>query len=318
MKKLLIIAAICVLAGILIFACVMTALKWDFSKLSSATYDTATYTFADGCSAISIATETADIRFTLASDGVLSVTCYEDIEERHAVSVKDGVLTVELADAKKWYQHIGFGFEAPIITVALPAGEYGALTVRSDTGKVEIPKDFTFASIDIEQTTGSVLLGASASGDIRVETTTGRIWVAENRANSVTLSASTGSVLVGHARLAGDLSVDVTTGKVVLSDVTCQNLISDGSTGSIALSDVIASGKMTVERTTGDVEFERSDAAELSITVTTGDVEGSLLSDKVFIVETTTGDRDVSYSTTGGRCEITTTTGDIEITVEKG
>ena len=48
----------------------------------------------------------------------------------------------------------------------------------------------------------------------------------------------------------------------------------------------------------------------------TGDVKGSLLSEKIFIPTTDTGDVDVPKTVTGGRCEITTDTGDIKITVK--
>ena len=51
------------------------------------------------------------------------------------------------------------------------------------------------------------------------------------------------------------------------------------------------------------------------VTTSTGEVTGSLRSEKVFITRSDTGRQDVPKSVTGGRCEITTDTGDIEITV---
>ena len=54
---------------------------------------------------------------------------------------------------------------------------------------------------------------------------------------------------------------------------------------------------------------------ELKIITSTGDIEGTLLSDKVFIVKSSTGDIDVPSSITSGMCEITTSTGDIEVRV---
>ena len=54
---------------------------------------------------------------------------------------------------------------------------------------------------------------------------------------------------------------------------------------------------------------------ELKIITSTGDIEGTLLSDKVFIVKSSTGDIHVPSSITGGRCEITTSTGNIEVRV---
>ena len=64
------------------------------------------------------------------------------------------------------------------------------------------------------------------------------------------------------------------------------------------------------------MRLERCDAAEIMINTDTGDVEGSLLSDKIFAAKSGTGDVEVPETGTGGRCIITTDTGDISITVE--
>ena len=60
---------------------------------------------------------------------------------------------------------------------------------------------------------------------------------------------------------------------------------------------------------------DRSAPAELFVETDTGDVRGSLLTEKTFIVQTDTGSVDVPETTTGGKCEITTDTGDIEIEI---
>ena len=63
------------------------------------------------------------------------------------------------------------------------------------------------------------------------------------------------------------------------------------------------------------MKFKGSDAAELFVKTDTGDVTGSLLTDKIFITQTNTGDVDVPDTAAGGRCEIRTNTGDIEIKI---
>ena len=106
---------------------------------------------------------------------------------------------------------------------------------------------------------------------------------------------------------------DVTTGKTDIDNVSCRNLFSDGDTGNITLKNVIAAEKFDIERDTGDVKFEDCDAAEISVETDTGDVTGNFLTDKVFLTETDTGRIDVPKTVTGGRCEISTDTGDIKI-----
>ena len=51
------------------------------------------------------------------------------------------------------------------------------------------------------------------------------------------------------------------------------------------------------------------------MTTDTGEVKGTLRSEKIFFTESDTGKISVPKSVTGGRCEITTDTGDIEIEI---
>ncbi|MCQ2427410.1 MAG: DUF4097 domain-containing protein, partial [Clostridia bacterium] len=83
------------------------------------------------------------------------------------------------------------------------------------------------------------------------------------------------------------------------------------------LKNVVTEGTIAIERSTGDVRFEGCDADELEISTDTGDVTGSLLSSKVFIAHSDTGRIDVPETTSGGKCKITTDTGDIKLSVKK-
>jgi len=61
------------------------------------------------------------------------------------------------------------------------------------------------------------------------------------------------------------------------------------------------------------VRLNTCDAESILIKTSTSDVTGTLRSEKVFLVKTSTGKVDVPESGSGGKCEITTSTGDIRI-----
>ena len=113
----------------------------------------------------------------------------------------------------------------------------------------------------------------------------------------------------------GDVSVSVSTGKTYITDTKCKSVISNGDTGGISLDNVIAAEKFSIERSTGDVKFNNSDATEIYVKTDTGDVTGNLLTDKVFIAQTDTGKVDVPKTVIGGKCEISTDTGNIMISI---
>jgi len=306
-----------VLVGGIIFGGVMSMLKWDFTKLSTVKYETNNYEITENFNNISIITETSDVVFVPSENQKASVVCHEQKNMKHLVIVQNGKIVIEVVDTRKWYEYIGINFSTPKITVYIPQGEYGKLSIKSSTGDVKIPKEFKFENIDISESTGNVTNYASASENIIIKTSTGNIRVENLSANTLDLSASTGEVTVSNVTCEGDVKINVSTGKTNLTNIECKNVVSNGDTGVISLKNVIAAEKFSIERSTGDVKFDGCDAAEIFVETDTGDVRGSLLSDKIFVVQTDTGSVDVPKTISGRKCEITTDTGDINISIKK-
>lgn len=316
-KSRLIIGACLILLGCIIFAGVMTVLKWDFSKLQTVKFETNNYEINEEIRNVTVKTNTADVGLVPCDGGKISVVCFEQKNLKHSVKVDGGTLSIEVADTRKWYEYIGISFSSPKITVYIPAGEYGKLSVNTSTGKAEVSKDFKFETIDIKVTTGGVKNFASATGDINITASTGDITVENVSAHNLKLSVTTGKITASALNCSDKAEIKVSTGKTILSNLRCEDFVSNGSTGNITLSDVIAENKFSVNRSTGDVKLEKCDASELFIKTDTGNVKGSLLSDKVFIVKTDTGKAEVPETVEGGRCEIETDTGNVKIEILK-
>lgn len=315
-KVWLIIAASLVLIGCILFAGVMSKLKWDFTKLSTVQYEMNAYEISEAFDDISINTDTADITFMLSNDEHCRVECHAEESEKHLVTVKDHALVIEAAPRDNWYDYTGISLGESRITVYLPKTEYASLSINESTGDIEIPKDFSFNNVNISLSTGDVNFNASASEMIQIKTSTGNICVVDISAGALDLSVTTGKVTVSSVTCEGDIAVGVSTGNTYLTDTRCKSMISSGNTGDIYLDNVIAAKKFSIERSTGDVRFENSDATEIFVETRTGYVTGTLLTDKVFIIQTDTGTVDVPKTTDGGRCEIITDTGDIIIKID--
>ena len=316
-KILLAIAACLGVLGMIIFAAAMSAYDWDFTKLSTVKYETNSYALSEAFCDISINTDTADIVFAPSDTDKCKVVCYEPENAKHTVGVREGSLTINIADERKWYEYIGITMGTPKVTVYLPAGEYASLLIKESTGDVEIPNDFQFKSVDVLTSTGDVKNYASASEIIKIKTSTGDIYVENISAGGMDLSVSTGKVTASNVVCGGDVKISVNTGKTSLTDVACKAVISSGDTGAITLKNVVAEESLVIDRDTGDVKFEDCDGAEIYVETDTGDVTGSFLSDKVFIAESDTGRVDVPRTTYGGKCEISTDTGDIKIKISQ-
>ena len=271
----LIIALILTLLGASVFAIAMANYDWDFAKLNTDKYVTNTYNPGSEFDRISINVNTTDIKFAPSEDGECSIVGLESDEIKHSILVENGALIIEVSHARKWYEHIGIFYENPKMTIYLPKTEYEALTIETDTGDVSVPKDFSFKAIDIDGDTSDIKCLATAS----------------------------------------NLEIETSTGDVNLDTVTADRISLSSDTGDIKLKSVVANNNIEIETDTGDVKFEGSDAKNISVQTDTGDVTGTLLTPKVFFTESDTGRISVPKATTGGKCEITTETGDIKIDI---
>lgn len=309
----LIVAGALVLLGAGLFAGAMTAVGWDFSILNTYEVVNNTYDVDQPFTNISIDTDTVDIRFAKSSDGKCRVATRDTSNHIYSVAVEDGTLHIRV-DIKGLFE-IGIGAYESFLTVYLPEDAYGTLTIKDDTGDIEIPGNFSFESMDIELDTGDVVSHADATGTCRIAATTGDIKVENASVGALALRTTSGDITVSDVVCAGNFSANVRTGDTILTNLTCTDLTSTGTTGELKLTNVIASGKLDITRDTGDVTFEGSDAASIKVKTSTGDVTGTLLSDKIFRYKTSTGRVELPQTTTGGVCDITTNTGDIIIRI---
>jgi len=301
MKKIIKIMLFLTLSFIILcvaFACFLLAVNdWDYNKAFFDRIESVTYDFDEDFDSISINSATEDIKFLESESDRCKVICDETEKEKFTVTVTDGCLSIQKYNGGKWYDNISlFSFGNRSVKVYLPENDYNSLKINEDTGNVTVPSDFVFGEIDITSSTGNVDCGTSSSGRIGIKTSTGDICLKKLSAKEIDLSVSTGCV--------------------ALTSVSCSSFNSTGDTGSISFSDSVVKEKITVERSTGDISFKHSDASEIEITTDTGDVTGTLLTDKVFIVRSDTGEIDVPETVTGGKCKVTTNTGDIVIKVE--
>ena len=216
---------------------------------------------------------------------------------KHSVRCTNGTLTISTTDDRKWYESIGFSFESPNMTIYLPQGEYSSLFVNTDTSDIDIPESFDFNKLEIENDTGNVNCMANVSDIIKIESDTGDIDVSSVASNC-------------------NIDINTDTGSIRSTDVNCTNFTAESDTGDISLVNVVAADNIAAKSHTGDVELKNSDAANLSLETDTGNITGTLLSEKIFMAKSITGDVNVPKTGTGGKCEIITDTGDIEIDIQ--
>ena len=313
-KTWLIIAVSLILAGCVVFVCVMSSLNWDFTKISTFKFTTNTHTVSETYANIDITTAEANVELIPSQDNETRVVCFEKTTIKHSVCVENNTIVISVVDNRQWYDYIGFSFTSPKVTVYLPQGSYEGITVKSGTGNVNISEAYSFNSMDISVGTGAVTSLAKTES-IKVKSGTGNVRV-KNSEGAVEVSTATGNIELCNVNSAADIKLNVATGNVSVRDVVCNNFTTDSSTGSINLSNVIATGKMSITASTGNVKFDKCDASQIYVKTSTGNVGGTLLTHKNFKASSDTGAVAVPPSIlTAGLCEITVSTGNIKISI---
>ena len=317
-KAFIIIAIILVILGSAIFFIALGSAKFDFRNLETSKLQTKTYPVTEAFRNIQIEEDTAHVIFAASSDGTCSVECRETEKNVHRVTVEDGTLKIVAEHMSGWRTWFSLSFEEESVTVYLPQDAYEMLLIETHTGDVEIPQDLRFYDVDITGSTGDVRCAASVTNKLSIGLSTGDVTLSGVSAGAIKCIVTTGDIRFESVSCEGDVQLQVSTGRTALDGLTCQNLRTEGSTGKASFKNVVVTGTLAIERDTGDVAFENSDAGEILVKTTTGDVTGTLRTGKTFVTKTSTGDVNVPESAAGGRCEITTSTGDIVLRIADG
>ena len=301
-------------AGVLIVAIAFAALNFDLTKLDTNTYIDETFTISPIIFSIDADIDTADIQFHLSDDEKLRVECTQMTESAPITAeVRDSVLYISQNDNRAWYEHIGFFFRSPKITVYLPHPNANYdLKLRGSTCDVNISQELTFRTINARITTGDIQCDAQVNTSLSLQTSTGNITCQDAYCNSINLKASTGRIWAVDLDCY-ELDIRTSTGDIRAKGCKTDILSVKASTGDVRIVDCSHS-HLTVTTSTGDVNLDDCESDYLCITTSTGDVSGTIAGPMDIDCETNTGDIDVVDHGHGGLCRVTTDTGDIHIT----
>ncbi len=314
-KIALIVAAALIMVGAVLFAGVMLALGFDFSRLSTQHLALQTFEIREDFNRIAIDTETADITLAPSGDGTTRVEFRKEEKINCSVAVEADTLTIVTTDDRTWLDQIGIYSKGPSMILYLPKEAYTALSIQVTTGNVTLPEQYQLETLSIAGTTANIDCRATvASGDVRV--TTGHIQWDAASAGDLRLITTTGSIAL-KVSTAGDVQCTAQTGNMELTDIACQSINALNNTGNVELTNVTAESYIFAECSTGNIRLEACDAGELYLRTTTGHVAGTVLTEKIFITDTSTGIIGVPKTATGGKCEIITTTGNIQMEIEE-
>ena len=311
---LLIVGAALILVGGIVAGAAVLMFRGNFESFSTGKEASETYRPEGEFTSIEVNVQHA-VTFAPASDGKCLVEYKGEERGEREVKVENGKLVIkETIEDSSFFN---FYFKESLFTVYLPKSEYENLSFTGTTGKLKMPKDFSFEKATVTVTTGDVTFDASVSGALAVTGGTGDFHADGAEFGELNVVLTTGDQKISSVKVGGGVSVKASTGKIRMNALTCPSLKIRLTTGDVELTDVIADGRMEVETSTGDVRLKRCDAADIDITVTTGKVSGTLRSAKTFDAHASTGKVDVPANGGTGTCKVRASTGNVKLEIEE-
>ena len=234
----------------------------------------------DQFQAIDIRISVGDVKLFPSQDGTCKAIFSSWGKTNRSISVVSGVLMIDSSE----------------VTLYLPAARYSFLHVEGSCGNVEIFQGLSFGSVQITTSVGDIKWSSSLAENLDIVT-------------------SSGIVTICSAGCLGNVTCKTSIGDVELNDVICKNISLTGNSANVTLRQVVASETLFINRTLGDVVFDRCDAPSITVNTTSGNVTGDLLTGKQFIIHSSAGIVSVPETTGSDVCMVTTSTGDVKISV---
>ena len=277
---------------------------------------THTYEIKEAVTNFELKLNTADLEFKVSTDGTNKIVLEEKEKQYHEVKEENGTLFINAIDTKPWYEKIFmFSFKKMTVTFYLTETSYETFNLKSATGDVLIPGDFTFENETIELSTGDINSKAIVNKALSIKTNTGDVTLTDIKPESLTLITDTGNTNLENVEVTNDVVLSASTGRINVKNSKAVNANIKTSTGKVNLEGYVGSGSLEINTSTGDVVIADSDAASINIATSTGDVNATFLTGKSISYETRTGDVNVP-SSIGEPCHIKTSTGDITVAIK--
>ena len=294
MKGCWIAGAILLTIGIIIFA-IGAGLS-----VGSMDYQTVEESFSNGIHGLKVNCGAEDVYIRPSTDDQYHVFCSGSDKSEFKVEVIEGILTVT-AERNYLDNLIFWGIgEEMKITVQLPVANsitsLESLTIDTASGDVLVAENLLFRRCDLNTASGDVIFKGDVQGKMNIETTSGDITVEDaSQAPSYecTLNSTSGSIIAKSLNATAFI-VETTSGDVLLENCDF--------------------GALTANAVSGEIDLEGVDVDECYIRTTSGDVSAGLAKEMDFHCSSTSGDIETPPSASnGGLCQITTTSGDIEV-----
>lgn len=315
-KIALIISGILIIIGACVSVIALQMVDFNFKEMSTLKSVRNSYHINEKFLGVSIDDGACDVILSASTDDKCRVICDESDKLYHSVTVENNKLTIKSKDTRKWYEHIGFSWTEMKVTVYLPESEYDALNISVASGDIEVRGHLHFAEAKLSSASGDIIFSGNVEKSLSLKVASGDVKINNSFSERLDVKSSSGDIKISSFKSMGDMYLKCASGDIEITDAECINMKAESASGDIELSRVVATGHSDIETASGDIELSDCDSDSLWLKSGSGDITGTLLSEKIFYTDTGSGDIEVPHSSSGGKCEVKTGSGDIEFSIK--
>lgn len=306
--KLMIVAAICLVAGIVIFTIGFGMVGFDGTKLATEpVYTEKDFHSSEVYETIMVNDKNTSIEVVPSKDDDFHLSYFENENKTYTIEEDDLTLTVRSSRNKKWYhQFFNLTFESEKqTTLQIPERFLGKVSLQTSNSDVYV-SDVSTTDMEIETTNDDIIIeNVSASGTLTTDSSNGRVEIVD-------------SVIDGN------LTCDTNNREVSVMNTTCANLSIDTNNGAVELTNTVVANEGEITTSNDDISLAMvAFGTGLDCENANGEITGTIvgkLSDFTITSQTSNGENNLPTTNTEGdkKLKLITSNDDINIVFAEG
>ncbi len=188
------------------------------------------------------------------------------------------------------------------------------LEVKTSSGDITLKKVKGGAKFTAEHTSGNLRVEDGEFADTVMEATSGDTTLMSINTASLSAKAASGDLWLGTVQATRNMTLKTSSGDITVKKATLADTAIEATSGEVYVDDA-KSGEFDCQTTSGDIVLKRFDADNMTLKASSGDVNVKLLNNKNYTVHTGSGSAHYPESGGNGTCKVTTTSGDVRISV---
>ena len=315
-KAAVIIAVVAAVAAIAVFIGV-NAGQFRLHRPGRGGLEMKEYSLEDNITDIKVNLLSRDIIFKHIEPGEKSkAEWYEKDGQEVRVEVNDGVLTVTEYNSETLTDALRLNNRNNLITVTLPNADFNLLNAVTKSGDVSVSAGTVFNDIEVKTSSGEISSEGNFLNSIKVDSSSGDIGFSNAQAGKLVLKTGSGDITLKNLENeTGEINISTASGDITAQDIDCNFLTVFTEAGECSLEKVLSEVDLNITTSSGEVDIDKSDSNFIKIKTGSGSVNAGFITDKVFTATSENGSVSVPESKAGGKCDITSTDGDINVRI---